>query len=154
MTAIASTDVTVTVSTRNRDIMPGMPKRAQIASVVFGNGSLTYPTGGVPLPAKGSFGFQKEIEFGVIEQPINGFVYKFDRANHKILIYAQGIRTGSTTAADSTSGAKAENSADAEIAAVIMGTAVDTTYDLGPLKEVPASLAPAAVTLLILMLGE
>jgi hypothetical protein len=154
MTALASTDVTVTVSVRNRDIMPGAPKLAQIASIVFGNGSLTYPTGGIPLPAMGVFGFKKLIEFGAIEQPVNGFLYKFDRANHKMLIYAQGVRTGSTTAADSSSGALAENSLDAETVVRMMGTAVDVTYDLGPLKEVPATFTPAATTLLMLMLGE
>jgi hypothetical protein len=154
MTALASTDVTVTVSVRNRDIMPGAPKLAQIASIVFGNGSLTYPTGGIPLPAMGVFGFKKLIEFGAIEQPVNGFFYKFDRTNHKMLIYAQGVRTGSTTAGDVSSGALAENSLDAETAVRIMGAAVDVTYDLGPLKEVPSTFTPAATTLLMLMLGE
>jgi hypothetical protein len=154
MTALASTDVTVTVSVRNRDIIPGAPKLAQIASIVFGNATLTYPTGGIPLPAKGVFGFKKLIEFGVIEQPIDGFFYKFDRTNHKMLIYAQGFRTGSTTAADSASGALIENSLDAETVARLMGAAIDTTYDLGPLKEVPSTFTPAATTLLMLMLGE
>ena len=154
MTAIAATDVAVTVSTRNRDIMPGMPKRAQIASVVFGNGTLTYPTGGVPLPAKGIFGFNKAIEFGVIEQPINGYLYKFDRTNHKILIYDQGVTTGHTTVDDATTGALVLNDALAEGAARLMGTAIDTIYHFGAMKEVPATFVPAATTLLMFMLGE
>ncbi len=154
MAAIASSNVTVSVSTRNRDIIPAGPKLVQIASVQFGDGSLTYPTGGVPLPAIGTFGFKKAIEFGVIEQPVNGFFYKFDRANHKIVIYTQGVRTGSTAASTSASGALAENSADAETAVRLYGTAIDTTYDLGPLKEMAATIAPASATLLLLLFGE
>lgn len=154
MTALASSDVTVTVSVRNRNIMPGLPKLVQIAQVAFGNASLTYPAGGVPLPVIGQFGFKVAIEFGVIEQPINGFLYKFDRSNHKILIYGQGFTTGSSVAADSTSGALAEDSAGAETVVRLMGTAVDTTYDLGALKELPATFAPAATTLLMILFGE
>lgn len=155
MAAIASTDVTVTVSSRNQDIIPAGPKKVQIASVAFGNGSLTYPTGGVPLPAIGKFGFNKTIEFGLIEQPpANGFIYKFDRANHKIKIFTQGITTGSTAAGALANGAYAENSADAETVVRFSNTAIDTTYDFGALKEMAAAIAPAAVTMLILLIGE
>jgi hypothetical protein len=154
MAAIASSDVTVSVSTRNRDIAPGGPKLMQIASVGFGNGSLTYPTGGVPLPAIGVFGFKKAIEFGVIEQPVNGFIYKFDRANHKIIIYTQGMRTGSTATGALANGAYAENSADAETVVRFSGTAIDTTYDFGPLKEMASTIAPAAASMLIMLLGQ
>lgn len=154
MAAIASTNVTVAVSVRNRDVFPAGPKLVQIASVAFGNGSLTYPTGGVPLPAIGVFGFKKIIEFGLIEQPVDGYVYKYDRTNHKIVIYAQGVTTGSTAASTSANGALAENSAAAETAVRLYGTAVDTTYDLGPMKELPATIAPAATTLLMFLVGE
>ena len=44
------------------------------------------------------------------------------------------VTTGSTTAADSTSGALVEDSAAAETVLRGMGTAVDTTYDIGSLK--------------------
>lgn len=154
MAAIASANVTVSVSIRNRDIIPAGPKKVQLASVAFGDGSLTYPTGGVPLPAIGVFGFLKAIEFGAIEQPINGFFYKYDRANHKIVIYTQGMRTGSTAAGALANGAYAENSADAETVVRFSNTAIDTTYDFGPLKEMAATIAPAAATMWILMFGE
>ncbi len=154
MTALASTNVTVSVSVRNRDIIPAGPKRVQIASVTFGDGSLTYPTGGVPLPAIGVFGFNKLIEFGLIEQPINGFFYKFDRTNHKIVIYTQGITTGSTGAGALANGAYAENSAAAETVVRFSNTAIDTTYDFGPLKEMAAAIAPASATMLLMLFGE
>jgi hypothetical protein len=154
MTALASTDVTVTVSSRNRDIVPGGPKLIQIASVVFGNATLTYPSGGVPLPAKSFFGFKKLIEFGVIEQPINGYIYKFDRTNHKILIYNQAITTGATGASTSSTGALALNDAAAEGAVRLYGSSTSTAYHFGALKELPTSNAPASVTLLIMLIGE
>jgi hypothetical protein len=154
MTALASTNVTVSVSVRNRDIIPAGPKRVQIASVTFGDGALTYPTGGVPLPAIGVFGFNKAIEFGVIEQPINGFFYKFDRANHKILIYNQGVLTGSTSTGALANGAYAVNSAAAETVVRFSNTAASTAYDFGPLREMAAAIAPASATMLLLLFGE
>lgn len=45
--------------------------------------------------------------------------------------HQQAITTGSTTAADSTSGTFVEDSAAAETALVAMGLAVDTTVDIG-----------------------
>lgn len=154
MTAIAAANVAVTVSTRNRDIWPAAPKRCQIALVAFGDGALTYPTGGVPLPAMGVFGFHTVIEFGAIEQPINGFLYKYDRANHKLLIYAQGFTTGATAAAANENGALVVNSAGAQGVPRIPNTAASTTYDMGPLKELPATVAPAAVSFLMMMIGQ
>lgn len=154
MAAIASTNVTVTVTPAGRDIFPGSPKLVVLASVVFGDGSLTYPTNGVPMPAIGNFGFKKAIQFAVVDPPINGFVYKYDRTNHKILIYTQGMTTGSTGTTTSGNGALAENSAGAETAVRLANSAADTTYDFGPLKEMAATIAPAAVTLQLLLVGE
>jgi len=155
MTALASTDVSVSIPVADRNIIPTGAKVISIADVTFGDGSLTYPAGGVPLPDKSMFGFKKQIEFVAIEPPVgNGFVYKYDRTNHKIKIFTQGAVTGSTAAADSTSGALAEDSAAAETAMRLMGSSVDTTYDLGGMIELPAAIAPAEVTLRLLMFGQ
>jgi hypothetical protein len=156
MAAIGSTDVTVTISDRDKDIGHGpLSKNITIAGVAFGNGALTYPTGGVPLPTIGNFGYQRQIDFGAIEgDPGNGFVYKYDRANHKILIYTMGVVTGSTGAGATENGALAEDSAAAETVVRLSNTAVDTTYDLGPLIELPSGIAPAATALRMLLLGE
>ena len=101
MTALASTDVTVTMNARDRDIgHKGLDKFMGIASIVFGDGALTYPTGGVPLPAIGNFGLQRQVDIGIIEPPYgDGYVYKYDRTNHKILIYtaAGGTPTGTVS---------------------------------------------------------
>ena len=156
MTALASTDVTVAVSVRDRDIVrAGGSKNISIATVSFGNGSLTYPSGGVPLPGIGTFGFQRTIDFAAIEQPVaNGFVYKFDRENHKIKIFTQGAKTGSTGTTTCANGALAEDSAAAETVVRLSGTAVDTTYDLGGMIELPTAIAPAAAAMQILLLGD
>lgn len=154
MTAIASTDVTITLAAQNVDVMPGM-KTVCLPTIAFGNGTLTYPTGGVPLPAIGKFGMKRELQRLLLQQPsANGFVYKYDSANHKIKIFTQGVTTGSTAATTSASGALIENSAGAESAARLYGTAVDTTYDLGGMIELPATIAPAAVSIPAIAIGE
>lgn len=155
MAAIASTDVTVSLPPRDRDIVPSGPKLMSFPSITFGNGSLTYPAGGVPLPDKSVFGFKKQIDRIFIQQPAaNGFVYKYDRANHKIKIFTQGAVTGSTEAGACGNGALIEDSAGSETVARLSGTAVDTAYDLGPLVELPAAIAPAAVTLELMAVGQ
>ena len=91
MTALASTDVTVTVNSRDKDIGHGaLSKFMGIATIAFGDGALTYPTGGVPLPAIGRFGLQRQVDIGLVEPPYgDGYVYKYDRTNHKIVMYQQ-----------------------------------------------------------------
>lgn len=157
MAAIASTNVEVTVAPAKREMAgAGAFKNFTQAQIKFGNGTLTYPTGGVPLPALGAFGLHKGIDLALIEQPpANGFVYKFDRANHKIKIFTQGVRTGSTDAAAAENGALVKDSSGAEAAAPrLPKTAINSTYDLGPMIELPATIAPAEVTLDVLLIGE
>jgi hypothetical protein len=156
MAAIASSNVTVTVNVGNREIAGGgAGKNLTLATVAFGNAALTYPTGGVPLPDKSRFGFHRAIEFAAIQGPLDGFVYKYDAANHKIKIYTQGFATGATATGACEDGALVKNSAGAEAAAPRMSkTAASTTYDMGPLIELPAAIAPAATTLQLLLVGE
>lgn len=157
MAAITAADVAVAVSPQNRDIAGAAAfKNMTLASLTFGNGSLTYPTGGVPLPAISAFGLHKAIEFAAIEQPpANGFVYKYDKTNHKIKIFTQGVLTGATAAAANEDGALVKDSGGVEAAAPrLPKTAASTTYDLGPLIELPATIAPASVVLDMLVIGQ
>jgi hypothetical protein len=39
------------------------------------------------MPDIGNFGFLRVIKRAYFEQPANGFIYHFDRANHKIRIF-------------------------------------------------------------------
>lgn len=156
MPALQSSDVTVTVSNRNKDIAHGrVGKNLTLASVQFGDGAKTYPTGGVPLPAMSQFGYQRAIDFVSIQEPVgNGFQYKYDEDDHKIKIFTQGVVTGSTAATTTESGALAEDSEGSETDVRLSNTAIDTTYDLGGMIELPNTVAPASATLKLLILGE
>lgn len=59
-----------------------------IYTVAFGNGALTYPTGGVPL-TKAKFGCPNSITSFVFVDPANanGFVYKYSASAEKLRIY-------------------------------------------------------------------
>lgn len=155
MADLIAADVTLSIPTQDRNFVRSPSKQVCLASITFGDGIDTYPAGGVPLPDKAQFGFKKAIEFVSIEQPpTNGFFYKYDRANHKIMIFHQGVTTGSTAAADSSSGALAEDYAGAEGTVRMMDTAINTTYDMGGLTEMLPASTPAAVTLKLLMIGQ
>ena len=156
MPALESTDVTVTTDRRLLDIgRRGLDKNMSLPSVAFGDGALTYPTGGVPLPDKAKFGYNRSIDFCTPQQPsANGFVYKYDETNHKLKIFTQGITMGSTGASPPTDGAKVEDSAGSAGNLVMPGASEDETYDLGPMIELPSTIAPAAVTVKLLMIGE
>lgn len=55
----------------------------------FGNGSDTYPTGGIPLDKQG-LGLPNYIRFlNVIDSSGDGFVYKYDAANEKIMLFVE-----------------------------------------------------------------
>ncbi|HAJ28117.1 MAG TPA: hypothetical protein DCG53_12885 [Syntrophus sp. (in: bacteria)] len=154
--ALAAANVTVTVNPGDRDLGGGgASKNFTMASLAFGDGALTYPANGVPLPAIGAFGFHKAIHMGiVVSDPDKGFVYKYDKTNHSIRIYTQGAVTGATAAASNENGALALNSAAAEGAVRLPHTAPSTIYDLGPMIELPATVAPAATSLQMLLIGE
>lgn len=155
----AATDVTITISSRNRDLsLGGFGPRAAIATVAFGDGVLTYAAGGVPLPAIGSFGFKRELSFVGIQQPsANGLFYKYDATNHKLKIFTQGIVTGSVGATvnpAATATPKIETSASAAGTVFAVGATIDTTYDMGQLIELPAGFTPAAASVTLLLVGE
>lgn len=60
MTALAASDVTVTVL-EQRNI--SNRQRENLVKVVFGNSTLTYPSGGITLPSAGSFGFKSPLRY-------------------------------------------------------------------------------------------
>lgn len=88
MADIAAADVSYSVDLRNAEINDAH-KRIPM-TIAFGDGSLTYPTGGVPL-TKSKMGLRsdlRELQF-VDSGSANGLVYKFDKANGKIRIYQE-----------------------------------------------------------------
>lgn len=94
MADIAASDVTVTVEEVNRYV-PARKRRNRV-SVAFGDGALTYPSLGVPMPAASAFALVRQLDDLLIIDPANGngFVYKWDRANKKIRIYEEQDTSG------------------------------------------------------------
>ena len=155
MADITADDVTVSIGSRDKNFAQGgASKNMTIASITFGDGALTYPTGGVPMPAIGHFGMHLEMDMMVMESSANGFHYKYDRTNHTMKIFTQGVTTGSTGVSPGSTGALIEDSAAAEGLAELLGGSPDTTYDLGAMIELPATITPAEVTLRALVIGE
>lgn len=75
----------------------------------------------------------------------NGYVTRWDPTGKAVKAYYptdMKIVTGSTAAGDATSGALVEDSAAAETVVRAMGSAINTTYDLGdwPGKQVAADV--------------
>jgi hypothetical protein len=85
MSAILSTNVTYALIKKT---VGESGYRKFVMTVAFGNSALTYPTGGVPLLA-GSLGCPNQIISLVLFGPASGdgYVYKWDAANKKILMY-------------------------------------------------------------------
>ena len=87
MAAFASTDITVTV-TQVRKVNGSPTRRHNKCTITFGAGTETYATGGVPMPAGGSFGMPN----GVVEamqmdddSAGAGYHYTYDQTNNKLL---------------------------------------------------------------------
>lgn len=98
MAYFAATDVTVTLLPQDQDFL-GMGKRVSFPSVAFGDGVIQYHmTTKVPMPAIGYFGMRKEIARVFIEQPANGYIYHFDRTNHRVRIFLGAARDAITVA--------------------------------------------------------
>ena len=91
MAYLAATDVTVTLDPRDRDFTM-LGKTWTWPQVDFGDSAKQYTALGIPMPAIGAFGFKKVIERAFIEQPANGFIYHFDRANQKLRIFLGAAR--------------------------------------------------------------
>lgn len=148
MVALAATDWTVTVD--NRRILPKI--RRHRVKLVIGDGAKTYSAGGIPAPTFTQLGMQRALEqLTLVDDSVaDGRIYKWDKANNKIKIFSQGILTGATAAAAAGNGALITTSAAGGATESVVrasGTAASTSYDTGPLVEVPAALAPASFTL-------
>jgi len=92
MADLASTDITITIL--NNDLTGGnAPKRRVVATLAFGDSSLTYPVGGVPIN-KDKLGCPNIIEsLKVFDQGTSSYVWTYDRTNQKLV----ARRTGSHT---------------------------------------------------------
>ena len=88
MAYLTASSVTVTLNPEDIDRSPdGRIGIRTFPSVAFGDGDLQYPALGIPMPNIGAFGFSFAIKRAYIENPGNGYIYSFDRANHKVRIW-------------------------------------------------------------------
>lgn len=137
MTALAAADVTVTVQDR---WIEG-PVKYSRCKIEFGDGALTYPSGGVPLPTYPSWGFKRNIEFLTLTDADDdsGYVWKYDQENHKLRAWftdtitpagtvedhahVAGIVGGAESAGDITAFVPLFDGADAAVTGVTIGHA-------------------------------
>lgn len=152
MTALASTDITVTVQER---VIKGI-EREHLCKFVFGDDALTYPSGGIPIPTFPRLGFFQQVKYLDIIDPndADGFVWKYDKENKKLRCYVQGYDHGTggsvtlddypiTAAAGVTTGISISLTTGA-------GAAVGR---LGALVEMDTASAPAATTMYVRAVG-
>ncbi len=101
MAELASTDITVTVNAQDRNCAGvGANKDIVVATIAFGDGALTYPTTGIPLPAIGAFGLHKAIDFMAVQGALGvGYSYAYDSTNHSIEIWDAGTELTGAVAA-------------------------------------------------------
>lgn len=162
MAAIAASDVVYTL--QNQEITGGGYSK-KVMKIVFGDGALTYPSGGVPL-TKGKMGVPNAVRSLKLIDPddSNGYVYKYDFANNKIRIYYAPAQThghdftivkGAILAsselglsADATSATiNNDTIAATRVLAKATGPVVSETLAASVLVEIATSVAPAAATL-------
>lgn len=85
MVDLVAGDVTLTIENKNRE---GKLRRYR-TKVVFGDGVKTYPAGGVPLPASGSFGMVRRLDYIQLidDNDAAGIIWKYDKENNKLRGY-------------------------------------------------------------------
>jgi hypothetical protein len=100
MTMIAATNITWTINSRVR-----IGKRYFVeATMAFGNASLTYTTGGIPVSVT-ALGFRRSIDgLMVVEGTKNNLTYQWDQSANTIRILTAGTEhTADSTAVATTS---------------------------------------------------
>jgi hypothetical protein len=162
MADLASSDVTITVQTlpngKKATIEGGI--RKTLVKIAFGDAALTYPSGGVPLPAATSFGLQRSLStLRIVDaNDGSGINWKYDHENKKLrgyipgaVISAAGAATLDDYALDGTADPLAAAARQPGNGVVSLGlgntTAAGTVY-FGEQKELLATEhAPAAQVL-------
>ena len=86
MADLAASDLTYTMV--DQSIVAGSGYKRNVVDVAFGDGALTYPSGGVPL-TKASLGCPNVIKtFTFMEDDAAiGLIYKYDASAEKIRMY-------------------------------------------------------------------
>ena len=86
MTDLAATDVTITINPSDKHILGKL--RMNKGTMAFGDGALTYPWGGISMPAIGQFGMNKEVSMlEIVDASGDGLIYRYDQANRKMKVF-------------------------------------------------------------------
>lgn len=86
MADIASSGVTITITPADRFQIGKL--RMNVVKIQFGNGSDTVPSGGgIPLPAVGAFGLNKQLRALVVYGGKGTYEFAFDQANHTLIAF-------------------------------------------------------------------
>ena len=167
MANIAATDITVTILNNRR----GENSRNNVnAQLVFGDGALTYPAGGVPI-TKAKLGCPNVIESLIVyDKGTSGYIWSYDASNEKLVaiqapaqthghdFLIQGAQGGATTnslGAYPTNILGMEDSSDVTIAKADVATkggVVSETLAAAPGAQ-PSTVAIAAQTLKVEVVG-
>lgn len=147
MADIASSDVTITVE---KISIVGKQRRNRV-KIVFGNGTLTYPSGGVPLPGYSSFGMKLRLEYLTVfdEDDASGVMFKYDKDNNKLRMYVQGYAhgTGGAVTLDDYPVTAAEGVTSGISVSLTTGAGAATGRLGGQVEQAAAADTPAAKTL-------
>lgn len=102
MVALTSADVAVTQMDTARKSIAGKKKRFRV-KLVFGDGALTYPAGGVPMPSFGRLGMVRLLDglVNIESASDDSNQYKYDLVNNKVRIYigTTGVEMGAVAPA-------------------------------------------------------
>lgn len=159
MADLTAADVTVTIN----DQWIQEKKKYCECTVTFGDGSKTYPTGGVPMPTYEKWGMKRSLSvLMVVEANAGGYFWEYDVSVHKLRALRQGGNValtvkGSQTAADKTafvSIVEGDGTAQSGICVAHAGGGSDVPINAES-KVLPemANVAIAAQTLIVLALG-
>lgn len=153
MTALAATDITVTFGTRR---IHGKQKRNAV-KLAFGNGTLTYPSGGVPIPAVGVLGMVRNLEHLIIydQDAGSGIIWKYDTTNSKLRAYLQGVvvgAAGAVTVDDFPLDTTTDTLSTAVSMSLTDSAGAGTKY-FGKLKEMATTQAPPATEIRVEAVG-
>lgn len=148
MADIAAADVTVTI--QKVGPIAGTYERRNKVKITFGDGALTYPANGVPLPAIEKFGLKRDLDQLLISDgdDASGIIWKYDKENKKFRGYLQGVTVGAAGAAtmdDFPLDTTADPLATAVSVSLTNNTGAGTKY-LGKMKEL-GNVAIAAHTI-------
>ncbi len=89
MTALAVGDWTVVI---NKTTIKGGQRETR-CTLTYGDGSLTYPAGGVPFPVAATLGMQRNVDsVFIIDSALDAavttaHVYGWDKTNNKLKVY-------------------------------------------------------------------